>query len=375
MEINNLLKKKKIVLPERRRKLYYIALIKFLAMIKIIKWHVIIWTKKPIDYGARMCEILFISSGFLVGYNYYSHPLPCTYVSSVKYVYKHLRSFYPLEMINTLYGFFLYKGKSFNLTEIEILISNLLLMKSWSRFSQLASCFNGISWFLSALIFCYFLTPILLKAIEKWKSSLILFFLISALRISIEEFINKGALNMFDVHFHRGPIIRLLEFFLGLLMIPTYFSLKSKINKFENNKWFKIIFTFIQIFLFICSYYLMLIYNNILSRCYFVLIFCVFIFISGFDYGYLSDCISNRICQDIMSCQMEMYLLQNTINHITNTISNYLNCHISLNTEIEFLLKLVIIFIIGFFYRKFAKETFSRYFDSLIFKIKKSIFD
>ena len=331
MEINHLLKRKKIILPERRRKLYYIGFIKFIAMIKIIKWHVISWNEKPIDYGARMCEILFISSGFLVGYNYYSHPMPTTYESSIKYVYKHLRSFYPLEMINTLYGFYLYKGKSFNLTEIEILISNLLLIKSWSRFSKLASCFNGISWFLSALIFCYFLSPILLKAIEKRKSSLVLFFLVGAIRISIEEFINKGALNMFDVHFHRGPIIRLLEFFLGLLMIPTYFTLKSKINKIENNKSIKIIFTFIQIFLIICSYYLMLYYNNILSRCYFVIIFCIFIFISGYDYGYLSDFISNRIFQNIISCQMEMYLIQNTTNNIINTISNHLNWHISLN--------------------------------------------
>ena len=245
-------------------------------------------------------------------------------------------------MINTLYGFYLYKGNSFNLTDIEVLISNLLLIKSWSRFSQLASCFNGISWFLSALIFCYSLVPFLLNAI---RTSLILFFFVSLLRISIEEFINKGALNMFDVHFHRGPIIRLLEFFLGLLMTPTYFSLKSKINKFEHCKWFKIIFTLIQIFLIVFSYYLMLNYNNIFYRCYFVIIFCVFIFVSGFDYGYLSDVISHRICQNIMSCQMEMYLFQNTINNIIDTIIKFLNLSVSLNEEIEFLFKLIIIFI------------------------------
>ena len=375
MEINNLLKREVIVLPKRRKKLYYIALIKFIAMIKIIKWHVFIWNIKLIDYGARMCEILFISSGFLVGYNYYSFSMPSTYESSIKYAYKHLRSFYPLEMINTLYGFYFNKGKLYNLTDVEVLISNLLLIKSWSRYSQIASCFNGISWFISALIFCYFLTPFLLISIKKLKTSLILFFLVCAIRILIEESINKGALNMFDIHFHRGPIIRLSEFFLGMLMNPTYFSLKSKINKFENNKWLKMIFTFIQIFLIICSYYLMLIYNNILYRCYFVVIFCFFIFISGFDYGYLSDFISNRICQNIMSCQMEMYLIQNTINSIINSICNHLNWHISLNTEIEFIIKLIIIFIIAFLYKRFVKDELSKYFDILLFKIKKLIFD
>jgi peptidoglycan/LPS O-acetylase OafA/YrhL len=53
----------------KRKSLKYIAFIKFWAMILIIKWHVIPWKIIKIDYGARMCEILFICSGFLVGYN------------------------------------------------------------------------------------------------------------------------------------------------------------------------------------------------------------------------------------------------------------------------------------------------------------------
>ena len=366
MEIDNLLKKQKGVLIERRKRLNYIALIKFIAMIKIIKWHVIIWERKPIDYGARMCEILFISSGFLVGYNYYQKSIETTYEFSFKYAYKHFRYFYPLEFINTMYGFYLHKSKPLKLTEIEILISNLLLIKSWSRFSQLASCFNGISWFLSALIFCYFLTPLLLCAIKNIKSSIILFFFIGAVRIAIEEFLNKGALNMFDVHFHRGPIIRLLEFFLGILMTPTFFLLKSFFVKFENNKYFKIIFTFIQIFLTICIYFLMLLYNDSLYRCYFVLIFCTFIFFIGLDYGYLSDLISNKTCQKIMSCQMEMYLFQNTINSIINSMVKKQNWKFKLNSEIEFLIKLLIIFLIAFLYNRLFKEKFAKLLDFLL---------
>ena len=122
--------------------------------------------KKPIDYGARMCEILFISSGFLVGYNYYEKNMPCDYETSFKYAYKHLRTFYPLEFINTLYGYFFRPGKKYNLTEYEILISNLLMIKSWSRYTHFASCFNRITWFLSSLLFCYFLVPLLLKGIK-----------------------------------------------------------------------------------------------------------------------------------------------------------------------------------------------------------------
>ena len=157
----------------RRETLYYIAFIKFLSMILIIKWHIIPYNIIKIDYGARMCEILFISSGFLVGYNYYKREMPATFQSSFRYAYKHLRTFYPLELINVLYGIYIHKSK-FNLTDIEVMILNLCIMKSWSRHYQIAGCLNGISWFLSALLFCYILTPLLLCGIKTIKNSLIL---------------------------------------------------------------------------------------------------------------------------------------------------------------------------------------------------------
>ena len=153
-------------LKEKRKTLSYIAFIKFIAMIKIIKWHIYNWKKRPIDYGARMCEFLFISSGFLVGYNHYQKEMPSDYDNSFKYLYKHLKAFYPLVFINTIYGFSFRIKKKINLTRIEILISNLLLIQAWSRYSKIASCFNGISWFLSVLIVCYFLVPLLLKGIK-----------------------------------------------------------------------------------------------------------------------------------------------------------------------------------------------------------------
>jgi len=156
----------------KRKTLHYIALMKFIAMIKIIKWHIYSWKKREFDYGARMCEFLFISSGFLVGYNYYERIMPCDYETSFKYTYKHLRTFYPLECFNIIYGFYRKHHKHFNLTELEILLSNFLMIKPWSRHTYLVQYFTGISWFLSDLLFCYFLVPFLLKGIKQIKKSL-----------------------------------------------------------------------------------------------------------------------------------------------------------------------------------------------------------
>ena len=100
---------------KRRKPLNILAFIKFIAMIKIIKWHAFHWNKIPFDYGARMCELLFISSGFLIGYNYYQIYMPCTYEQSFKYAYKHFRNFYPLLVFNTFFFFLLFGKRQFDL--------------------------------------------------------------------------------------------------------------------------------------------------------------------------------------------------------------------------------------------------------------------
>ena len=301
----------------KRKHLYYIAFIKFLSMIIIIKWHIIKWEKKPVDFGARMCEILFVSSGFLVGYNHYKKLMPSTFQQSFKYAYKSMRTFYPLEILNLILNIILnekFKIRKINLTTIEILISNIFIIKSWSRYKFIYFSFNGISWFLSSLLFCYFMTPFLLIGIRNIKISFILFFIIALIRIGIEEFVKHGALNIFDFKFHVGPIIRCMEFYLGMLISPLFFYFKIYLDNKDNKILFKFLFTLEQIVLPIIVYYLMNKYDRIIHRCYFVLIFCAFLFIIGFDYGCISDIFSMKIIQKIMSYQMEMYLFHLTVN-------------------------------------------------------------
>lgn len=358
-----LIESKKIK-EKRRKPLNLLAFVKFIAMIKIIKWHIFHWTKRPIDYGARMCEILFISSGFLIGYNYYKMYFPSIYIQSVKYAYKHLKNFYPLLFLITLYNFYFSRLKKINIIAIEALLSNLLMLQSWSRYRYIIAGFNGIAWFLSALLFCYFLSPILINGINSIKRSLILFIFIALLRISIEELVMNGKFNPFDANFHTGPIIRFLEFFLGMLLSPLFFVLKFYFDKYQKIKGFKICFTLSQIFLSFSIYYIMLKYNNILYRCYFVIIFNVFILFFGLDYGYLSDILTNRLCQTIMSCQMEMYLIQNVINGI---ITNQIKFHIKMNEELRFLLKLLIIFLVGYSYKIILKERLAKILDKIIY--------
>ena len=51
---------------EKREILNYVSLLKYWSMILIIRMHIYEKKKRKIDYGARMSEFLFVSSGFLV---------------------------------------------------------------------------------------------------------------------------------------------------------------------------------------------------------------------------------------------------------------------------------------------------------------------
>ena len=189
---------------KRRQTLNYISFIKFWAMILIIRWH-LYYRKFRINYGVRMCEFLFVSSGFLVGYNYYKKAMPATFYNSWKYAYKHLKTFYPLHIINSFYSIFTYKGK-FNLTYYEKLIFNCLLVKVY------VMGFNNISWFISVLLLCYFLSPLFLGGIGNINNSLIIFSLVVFIRAGIELLIKNGAENILSINFHFNHVIKLMEF-------------------------------------------------------------------------------------------------------------------------------------------------------------------
>lgn len=294
-----------------------------------------------------------------------------SFSNSFKYTYKHFRTFYPLELINLAIVIYSHK-KKFNDKEIEnIIFLNFLFMKNWSRYTFLLGAFNPMNWFWMNLLICYFFTPLLLGGTKTIKNSLIIFALSALIRTKIELFYKKrrGAINILDINFHRGPVIRFMEFFLGMLMIPTFFKINKYIDKIKNIILVKIVFTIMQLLLPIYLHYLMLKYNKILLRCHFILILCGFIFIFGFDYGYFSNIISMKLFQTIMSCQMEMYQIHITFHLLMKKYGLYNHLKFS-SEELQFITKVIVIFIIAFFYKIMFKERFANILDIIILIIK-----
>ena len=181
-----------------------------------------------------------------------------------------------------------------------------------------------------------------------------------------EEFLHRGAFNVFDTNFHCGPIIRIIEFYIGMLISPLFLHLKKILDKFQNNYTFKIFYTIAQITLPIYFYYILVKYEKTLLRCYFVLFHSIYLFIISYDYGYISAFLSNTIIKTIMSAQLEMYLIQINI-HIT--IAKYIGNkdYTQITRLLIYYIKLMLIFTISYFYRRFLRNKLAYLMDKIIF--------
>lgn len=134
--------------------------IKTISMLLLFWWHSTL-PNPTADLGARMCEVFFVISGFLVGYNNYKKDK----VTTKKFV-KKIADFWPLHLILLLVMFIYNYGiyKSISIKKVIIAFINLFLIQSWSPYSETYFSYNGVLWFLSSLLFCYLISPFLLKS-------------------------------------------------------------------------------------------------------------------------------------------------------------------------------------------------------------------
>lgn len=120
--------------------------------------------------GALGVSIFYILSGFVMIYSYYGKErIQSTgLLDNLKFAWFKIRPLYPLHLLTTaLMLVFLIFGSEANTIPqiITKLVLNLLLIQEWFPIADAA--INGVSWYLSVSLFCYFLFPWLLRAFEK----------------------------------------------------------------------------------------------------------------------------------------------------------------------------------------------------------------
>lgn len=295
-----------------------------LSGLKVIAMFFLFWQHGPIpspsgcDLGARTCEFFFVCSGFLVAYNYYGKNTPFTWSQSIKYSTGKLANMWPLHFIAFIIvclaiPLHTLLSKKMALTAVL----NLALVQAWSPNTDVFFSFNGASWFLSALLFCYFMSPFFLKFSKHIKQSLILFIFVFIFRFMLEWIPGISPITVWDVNVHVSPIIRSLEFFMGLLMCPLFIYVQQKISQFKEDKKRSgiliAVFTVVEIAVLGLTVLLAIKKNQSWLRAEFVALFCLVVFVFSFDGGLCSKFLGSKPFLFLSSIQFEFYILHQAI--------------------------------------------------------------
>lgn len=347
-----------------KRKLNALAGFKFLAMLCIVWWHLSFVGLPGTDLGARMCEFLFVASGFLIAYNYFYKDVDDSRKTSIAYVLKKITHIWPLHILTMLavlaIDFKVYL-QDWKFAGVNLII-NSSLMQSWFNNQKVFWGFNTVSWFISSLLFCYFLAPFFLKFTKKIKTSSILFVMVFIVRLSLEFLTVKNTRLEIYLNIHIFPIVRCLEFFMGMLIVPVFMFLLQKVNKLKNkhkNICF-VVFSALEIFSVIIVSLLLIKSHNEWLRAWYVLLFCGFVFILAFDEGVFAKIFSLKIFQMIFALQFEIYLFQIVVNKYFNKImykwfpklQNFLNLYV--------LIIFIVLFTVSWLYHKYLNKPLSK---------------
>ena len=165
----------------------------------------------------------FVLSGFCyaLGYGYRVMSADFSYRAFIK---KRLNKFYPLHWITLLIAIPLSLNAGLGWKNGAILGVNALLLQSWFPLSSVYYSFNGVSWFLSDMVFLVVLFPFLFRLLDRgtrrWLFILPIAVVYGLLCIFTPDDLRNTALYV-------NPLVRVCDFIVGMLSGMCYLRLKE----------------------------------------------------------------------------------------------------------------------------------------------------
>jgi len=163
----------------------------------------------PFDAGGD-CGVafFFMLSGFVVSLGYGRQIREGSFCYSC-FLRKRFWKIYPLHLLCLLFWLIVSK----NVIDGRFVL-NLLLLQAWIPDPEYYFSCNSVSWFLSCLLFCYFLFPWVYKHVSKGWLSCVLVAYVTVCLLTPYEKVNAIL--------YVNPLVRFVDFYIGMVLCRIY---------------------------------------------------------------------------------------------------------------------------------------------------------
>lgn len=290
--------------------------LKITALLGIFYWHSMPQTGLP-DLGARLVELFFVVSGFLVGFRNHG-----TFDESIsgcwKYLWPKVKALYPVYLLGLALGVLQHimrGGWQIGADTVFPIVWALGLQQAW--IPSIAMVYNGASWFISAWAFCMLCAPMLQWLLEQVRGALretrgliALFALMLVVRAFLEtcQVLSPG---VYPYSLHVTPFIRLLEFGAAYLIGVSFRGCRDGANR---SFFFQTVMEAVAI---AGAFACVVLFDEVWPRWAFVLLWIIVVPILAGGGGLISCLLSWRPLVSCGRIEMEFFLLHNATIGIT----------------------------------------------------------
>ncbi|MGL4873708.1 MAG: acyltransferase family protein [Clostridium sp.] len=221
-----------------------------------------------------------------------------------------MKKIYPLHIITFVFIFISNFKYVNNIRSMVLSIPNVFLLQSFIPLKSIYLGFNGVSWYISTLMFCYFISIYFYEKIMKIKSEKLLkiVIIIYTLQIII-VFIGKDT----SIHhwlFYINPIFRSIDFFIGMILSRILIECK-------NYSTYNINYTFIEIGLVIVFIIIYLVARYVPQAfrwgVYYTPIIIAIITVFAKERGNISKFLGNIFFEKLATISFEFYMVHQII--------------------------------------------------------------
>jgi len=286
-----------------------LSFLKLIAVIGIIVCHM--GLLESWQLCARMVEVLFVLSGFLMAYNHYEEK---EITAGWQIIRSKLPRFYPIHLLCFMLQFlFVATWATKPLSYFfSVGLLNLSLQHAWFIGTEFS--YNNVSWYLSALVFAYAMTPMIkkiVKAGEQKSYGLLKIFLSVVIVRFYLEYLVENAHRLVPLDLHCNPFVQMLNYSLGYIA-GVLFLRKNILNQTLTNTLSDNALTLLQSA--IIGLYLAICYCFAGSlRFYFILSALPLIYVLGFNRGLLQKISALKPVQYFAQMTLELFMFHSFI--------------------------------------------------------------